>query len=109
VIGALEERYATVAEVIVEALTTVGVAARIGELEGEWCPGRWSILVGDGKVGGLAQRLVRGAAWTEAVLVISGARDLAASLIPVQAALDRPWSSATLMAVSDTSPHLTRD
>lgn len=105
--GAMSEnqaRYETTAAVVLDALGLLGVTARIGELDGEWCPGAWSVLVGEAKVGGLAQRVIRGAAWAEAVVVVSGSAGLRAGLDRVQRALGVAWAPETLAAVSDLAP-----
>lgn len=63
-------RYRVLADLIVAALRELGVPAELGELPGEWCPGAWSVQGPSGKLAGLAQRVIRGGAWTEALIVI---------------------------------------
>jgi octanoyl-[GcvH]:protein N-octanoyltransferase len=103
----MQERYETLAGVVVAALERLGVPSRIGELDGEWCPGSWSVLVGSGKVGGLAQRVIKGGAWAEAVIVVSGTHTLGPALDRVQRALGVSWRPETLAQVSDASPAVT--
>jgi len=100
----MQERYEALADVIVEALDRLGIPARLGELAGEWCPGAWSVIAGSGKVAGLAQRVVRGGAWAEAVVVVSGAGALARALDPVQAALGLEWDRRTLAELTGVEP-----
>jgi lipoate-protein ligase A len=76
----------------------------MGELPGEWCPGAWSVLVGEVKVGGLAQRMIRGGAWAEAVVVVSGAGALRHALDEVQRALGVDWRPSTLAGLEDSLP-----
>lgn len=97
----MHERYGTLAAMVLDALARLGVQARVGELEGEWCAGSWSVLVGEGKVGGLAQRVVRGGAWAEAVIVVTGAPALRASLDRVHRALGLDWRPETLVGLED--------
>jgi lipoate-protein ligase A len=80
----MQARYQALAALIVAALGSLGLTARIGELPGEWCPGAWSVLVGGRKVAGLAQRVIRGGAWAEAVIVATDPRELAGALDAVQ-------------------------
>lgn len=70
----LYERYAEGAEIVVEAMSRVGVEAEPGEVEGEFCPGAYSVRVGgpEGfKVAGLAQRVTRRAARLEALVLVT--------------------------------------
>ncbi len=85
-------RYELLAATIVEALTELGVGASLAEVLGEWCPGAWSVQGSSGKLAGLAQRVISGGAWCEALIVID--RDPALTVLArqVHAALDLPWS-----------------
>jgi octanoyl-[GcvH]:protein N-octanoyltransferase len=103
----MQDRYEAMAGVIVQALSLVGVPAEVGELPGEWCPGAWSVIAGDVKVGGLAQRMIRGGAWAEAVLVVSDANRLRAALDRVQRALGVPWDPATFAGLADVRAGVT--
>jgi lipoate-protein ligase A len=105
----MQDRYETIAGVVVAALERAGVPARVGELPGEWCPGSWSVIAGTAKAGGLAQRVIKGGAWAEAVIVVSGARALAGALDRVQHALEVPWEPATLSDLPGVSPGQVRD
>jgi octanoyl-[GcvH]:protein N-octanoyltransferase len=100
----MQERYGTAAAVVVGALERAGMPARVGELPGEWCPGSWSVIAGGAKAGGLAQRVVRGGAWAEAVIVVAGAAALAAALAGVQAALGVDWDPGTLRDLAGVTP-----
>jgi lipoate-protein ligase A len=105
----MQERYETLAAIVVEALSRLGIRARIGELEGEWCPGAWSVLVGEAKVGGLAQRVIRGAAWSEAVVVVSGAEALRSALDGVERALGIAWRPETLSGLEGVAVDAMRE
>jgi lipoate-protein ligase A len=103
----MQDRYQAMTALIVAALSGLGVSADVGELPGEWCPGSWSLLAGGSKVGGLAQRVIRGGAWAEAVIVVSGAAGLGASLDRVQRALGVAWDRATFAGLEDIRPGVT--
>lgn len=78
----LYKRYAEGAELIVDTMHKVGVAAEPGEVEGEFCPGAYSVRVGGRsgiKVAGLAQRVTKRAARLEALVLVSHT----AEIIPV--------------------------
>jgi lipoate-protein ligase A len=103
----MQDRYEAMAGVIVQALSVLGVPAKVGELPGEWCPGAWSVIAGDVKVGGLAQRVIRGGVWAEAVIVVRDAARLRAALDRVQRALGVPWDPATFAGLADIRPEVT--
>ena len=70
----LYERYAGGLDLIASALRRVGVEAEGGEVEGEFCPGAYSVRSGgpEGvKHAGLAQRVTRRAARLEALVLVT--------------------------------------
>ncbi len=75
----LYERYAEGAELVVTALHKLGVAAEAGEVEGEFCPGAYSIRSGGPlgiKIAGLAQRVTRRAARVETLVLVTKTAEL---------------------------------
>lgn len=108
--GELQERFRDRAERLVGALRTLGVDAREGELPGEYCPGAHSVHAGGRiKVAGLAQRTVRGAALTSAVVVVGGGPRLRAIVADVYAALGMPVDPAVAGALDEAVPGLEPD
>lgn len=102
------ERFEWVAGLVADALGSLGVEAVIGEIEGEYCPGRYSIsLGGDVKVAGLGQRMIPGAAHVGVVLTIGGSEELREVLVPVYRELGLNWDPGTAGAVSDRLPGVT--
>lgn len=97
-------RYRLLAGVLVEAMSALGVPAVCDELEGEWCPGAWSVRGAGGKLAGLAQRSVRGAAWCEALIVIRPNHARRALAEEVHRALEIPWREDAQGAVADELP-----
>ena len=70
----LYERYSEGLDLIASALRRVGVEAERGEVEGEFCPGAYSVRSGGQqgvKHAGLAQRVTRRAARLEALLLVT--------------------------------------
>jgi octanoyl-[GcvH]:protein N-octanoyltransferase len=79
----LYERYAEGIDLVVSALRRVGVGAERGEVEGEFCPGTYSVRSGGPrgvKHAGLAQRVTRRAARLEALLLVSETDEVRAVL-----------------------------
>jgi lipoate-protein ligase A len=110
----IHDRFRHTAGRLARALATLGVDARVGEVDGEYCPGRYSVNArGAAKLAGIGQRVVGGGSHTGVVLVVEGEDRINAVLEPVYAALGLDWKptasgsvrtevpSATWSAVSD--------
>ena len=95
------ERYERLTKALLESFRSLGVVAEQGELEGEWCPGAWSIRAQGVKLAGLAQRAVKGAAWAEAVVDLAPDEHSRALLAEVYAELELPLDATTLGSVSE--------
>lgn len=96
-----QERYERLTRALIDAFRAIGVESERGRVEGEWCPGTWSIRSGSVKLAGLAQRAIKGAAWAEAVVDLAPddkTRDL---LAEVYAALELPLERSTLGSLSE--------
>jgi octanoyl-[GcvH]:protein N-octanoyltransferase len=90
----LYERYAEGLELIASALRRVGVEAEGGEVEGEFCPGAYSVRSGGPwgvKHAGLAQRVTRRSARLEALVLVSQTDELEAVLEHVYGLLELPF------------------
>lgn len=96
------QRFVELADVLVEALTSLGVDARVGAVPDEYCPGRYSVNgAGRVKLAGTAQRVVRGGWFLGAVLLVDGAGPVREVIDPVYRALGLPCDLATIGAASD--------
>ena len=88
-----------------EALAALGADAAIGELPNEYCPGRYSIHVGDRlKVVGIAQRATQRAALTTASILIRDAGPVREVLQDVYRALSLELDPATVGALEAELP-----
>lgn len=95
----LYERYTEGAELIVAALSKLGVAAEAGEVEGEFCPGAYSVRSGGYsgiKIAGLAQRVTRRAARVEALVLVTKTAELAPVLSRFYGALGLPFRPGSI-------------
>lgn len=104
---AIGARYAAMADLVVEALRGLGVPAETGELPGEYCPGRFSVLAGGMKLGGIAQRVVAGASLTGIAIIVEESARVRAVLDDVSRALEYEFDPATAGAVADVVPGIT--
>lgn len=87
-------RYQLIAAAIIEAFAALGADTALGEINGEWCPGAWSVQGPSGKLAGLAQRVIAGGAWCEALIVIDAAPELRELARQVHAVLGLEWSDS---------------
>lgn len=89
-------RFETMADRIAAALRALGADARVGEVEGEYCPGAFSINArGRAKLAGIGQRVISGGAHLGAVVVVRGAGPIRTVLEPIYAALELDWLPET--------------
>jgi lipoate-protein ligase A len=101
----IHDRFERTAARLARALRRLGVDARVGEVPGEYCPGRWSVnAAGARKLAGIGQRVVAGGSHTGAVIVVDGAERVRAALEPVYAALELDWDPRTVGAVAEELP-----
>ncbi len=99
--AAIAERFDEADAIIIAALGSLGVDARVGEVPGEYCPGANSINTGGRfKLAGIGQRLTAGAAHVGGVIVVDRADLVNRALVPVYDALGYTWDPATTGAVS---------
>jgi octanoyl-[GcvH]:protein N-octanoyltransferase len=95
-------RFEEMAGLIADTLRGLGVAARVGEVPGEYCPGAYSVNArGATKLAGIGQRMIRGGAHMGGVVVASGGREIARVLEPVYRALKLDWEPATSASASE--------
>lgn len=95
----LYERYAVGTELIILALGKLGVTAEAGEVEGEFCPGAYSVRSGGYsgiKIAGLAQRVTRRAARVEALLLVTKTEELKCALKRFYGTLGLPFRPASI-------------
>jgi octanoyl-[GcvH]:protein N-octanoyltransferase len=109
-IAGLQDRFARSGEWLAEALRTLGVDARVGRIDGEFCPGDFTVSArGRVKVVGTAQRVVRHASLLAASVAVTGGDALRDVLTDVYAALELDWDPATAGAIEDDVAGVTLD
>jgi octanoyl-[GcvH]:protein N-octanoyltransferase len=107
-VGGLDSRFQEMASLLRDATASAGVLLELGELPGEYCPGRFSLHLPRGpRVGGIAQCVIQGAALTTAVLVVRGGDGLRATISDVYKALDLPVRRDLAGAIADGHPDIT--
>lgn len=103
----IRPRFERLAGLVVDALCALGLDARVGELEGEYCPGEYSVNIGGRvKVMGVGQRVIRGGAHIGGVLTVAQTERMRAVLIPVYRALELDFRSETAGGIADIDASL---
>jgi len=96
------QRFEYAASVAREALAGIGVDSRVGEVEGEYCPGAFSVNSGGRtKLVGIGQRMIRGAAHVGFVIAVRDAALIRRVLEPVYSSLGLDWNPSTVGSVED--------
>jgi octanoyl-[GcvH]:protein N-octanoyltransferase len=104
----VDARFAAEAESQARALRALGIDARVGEVPGEYCPGRFSVNArGQIKLIGAAQRIISGAWLFSSVVVVAGTVPVRAVLEDVYAALGLDWDPASAGSIADELAHVT--
>jgi lipoate-protein ligase A len=102
---AIHERFESTARRLAAALARLGVDARVGDVPGEYCPGRYSVNArGAVKLAGIGQRVVGGGSHTGVVLIVEGEQRVNAVLAPVYAALGLDWDPGASGSVRSEAP-----
>jgi len=102
------ERFEATAQLVARALMRLGVDARVGEIEGEYCPGEHSVNArGETKLMGLGQRVIKDGAYVGGVVVVAGADRVRDVLVPVYDALALDWQPETTGSLADEASGVT--
>jgi octanoyl-[GcvH]:protein N-octanoyltransferase len=106
----IHDRFRHTAGRLARALGALGSDARVGEVTGEYCPGRYSVNArGRAKLAGIGQRVVGGGSHTGVVLVVEEEDRINAVLRPVYAALGLGWDPGASGSVRTEAPAATWD
>jgi octanoyl-[GcvH]:protein N-octanoyltransferase len=105
----LYERYAEGVGLVTAALRRVGVEAEGGKVEGEFCPGAYSVRSGGPrgvKHAGLAQRVTRRAARLEALILVSNTDEVREVLGRFYGALGLPFRPGSVGDLGASVPRV---
>jgi octanoyl-[GcvH]:protein N-octanoyltransferase len=110
VTAGLQERFAAQSGLLRGVIAGLGLDARVGELPGEYCAGAHSVNLGGRlKVVGIAQRAIRGAALTTAVVTVEDGPRLRAVIEDVYGALGLDVVPATAGTIDELLPGITAE
>ncbi len=97
----IRDRFRAIAGATAIGLRDLGIAAEVGEVAGEYCPGEFSVNArGAAKLAGFGQRLIKGAAHVGGVVVIDGVDEINEVLTPVYGALGLGFDPRTTGSVT---------
>ena len=100
----IKDRYDEAASFVLAAFSRLGVAAEVGEVRDEFCPGDHSIRIGNGekgmKVVGIAQRITRRATSVGGIVLVEGEQELSLILEMVYDAMNLPFRRETVGSLS---------
>jgi hypothetical protein len=101
------ERFRLFSGAIASVLLDLGIDARVGAIDGEYCPGGYSVN-GEGriKLAGIAQRITRRGYHLGAVISVMPSGEAKAAVTEAYRILDLPFSPATFGALADLAPEL---
>jgi lipoate-protein ligase A len=97
----MHDGFRALSQIVVATLGDFGIHAEVGEIPGEYCPGQYSVHIGNKKVMGVGQRLTRNAAHVGGVIVLSNSRVINEVLIPIYELLDIPLVPEATGSVAD--------
>jgi len=101
----VRERYRLFSGALVSALSALSVDARIGALEGEYCPGDHSVNgAGRVKLAGIAQRIGRRGYHVGAVISVMPSDQAKAAVATAYRVLGVAFEPATFGAIADLKP-----
>jgi octanoyl-[GcvH]:protein N-octanoyltransferase len=107
-VGAMDQRFEAYGELMASALRDLGVAAQVGPVPGEYCPGAHSVNArGVVKLIGTAQRVVKDAWLFSSLVVVDDGPRLQDVLTEVHGHLGLPFDAASVGTVRDENPDLT--
>lgn len=97
----VDGRFEATAALVAAAFGRLGVDARVGQVDGEYCPGAHSVNArGERKLMGVGQRLVSGGVHVGGLIVVDGAERLNGVLAPVYESLGLAWRPAATGSVA---------
>jgi octanoyl-[GcvH]:protein N-octanoyltransferase len=101
------KRYDVFSGIIADALKSLGIDARVGELPDEYCPGKYSINA-DGRVKlvGIAQRMNRRCVQMGAIIAVDRSNTACAAIAEAYDAMGLPFDPGTYGAVTELVPAL---
>jgi octanoyl-[GcvH]:protein N-octanoyltransferase len=97
----MHEGFRSLSRFVVDTLGDFGMHAEVGEIPGEYCPGQYSVHIGNKKVMGVGQRLTRNAAHVGGVIVLSNSAIINAVLVPIYELLDIPLATEATGSIAD--------
>ena len=102
------ERFEEISLRIKESLISIGIDAHVGEIDGEYCPGRYSVNARRKiKLMGVGQRIAKYASHIGGVINVSNSNVTRKILTKIYKELDYEWISSTAGSIEDEIGEIT--
>lgn len=109
-IGGHDARFIEFGHLLVDTIRDLGVAAQLGAVPGEYCPGAHSVNArGVTKLVGTAQRILRQAWLFSSLVVVGDDAEVRAVLTEIYSHLGQPFDPSSVGSLSAENPDLTAD
>lgn len=106
-IGGHDARFLGFGQQLVDVVRTLGVAAQLGAVPGEYCPGAHSVNArGETKLGGTAQRVLRQSWLFSSLVVVGDEAELRPVLAEIYDRLGQPFDPMSVGSLSAENPAL---
>ena len=106
-IGGHDARFVEFGQMLVDTLRSLGVAAQLGAVPGEYCPGAHSVNArGVTKLVGTAQRILRQAWLFSSLVVVGDETELRSVLTEIYGHLGQPFDPTSVGSLSAENPAL---
>jgi lipoate-protein ligase A len=105
----MDERFKAIGKVFVETFERLGIDSRIGEVPREFCPGKHSVVSGNVKLVGTAQRVMPGGWLVGASIIVRNAAPVREVLSNVYRALELDMDPGTVAALNEFDSSISVD
>lgn len=105
----INDRFQEVGEIFVDAFARVGIQSKIGEVPGEYCPGKYSVTTGGAKLVGTAQRLKKGGWHLGASVVVRNALPVRDVLRDVYRSMELAMDPKTVIGLNEINSSISTD
>lgn len=105
----MDERFKAIGKVFVDTFEKLGVDSHIGEVPREFCPGKYSVVSGNVKLVGTAQRVTPGGWLVGASIIVRNAAPVREVLSQVYRSMEIDMDPATVASLNEFDSSISVD